>query len=169
MILRLWLLYTHERIKLVEVSVDSHAASSYFSPVADWSPKYIFLLSAEKVLNYGSWEIMRVYGLILEEDNVTKSWSGWVLFSTYYVWVDLVPLAFSESKEYMVGCEGDSQGSTQDWGPIVELVNDQVNPGQEFFIVHLQLVRARARFTNRMGLKISAWQNKNEGYTVCKT
>ena len=65
-------------------------------------------------------------------------------------------LAFSESKEYMVGCEGDSQGSTEDWGPIVELVNDQVNPGQEFFIVHLQLVRARARFTNRMGLKISA-------------
>ena len=35
MILRLWLLYTHERIKLVEVSVDSHAASSYFSPVVD--------------------------------------------------------------------------------------------------------------------------------------
>ena len=103
------------------------------------------------------------------EGLVTKSWSGWVLFSTYYVWVDLVPLAFSESKEYMVGCEGDSQGSTQDWGAIVELVNDQVNPGQEFFIVHLQLVRARARFTNRMGLKISAWQNKNEGYTVCKT
>ena len=45
------------------------------------------------------------------------------------VWVDFISITLSEAKEYMVVGEGDPQPGCQDERAVVELVNDQVDPG----------------------------------------
>ena len=54
--------------------------------------------------------------------------------------VDLVSVGILETKEDVVRREGDSHGSPQDQGSVVDLVDDHVKPGEKFLIIHLDLV-----------------------------
>ena len=56
--------------------------------------------------------------------------------------VDLVSSGISETKEDVVGREGDSHRSSQDQGFVVDLVDDHVEPGEKFLVIHLNLVGA---------------------------
>ena len=58
------------------------------------------------------------------------------------VWVDFVSVTLSEAEEYMIGGESDPQWSCQDERPVVEFVDNHVDPGKEFFIIHPELMRA---------------------------
>ena len=69
LLLRLSLLHSHERIQLVEMSVDGDAGSTHFSPVADHCTVYV---SVQKSLNPGSWDLVAVEVYVLEEDNITN-------------------------------------------------------------------------------------------------
>ena len=56
------------------------------------------------------------------------------------IWVDFVPVTHPETKEDVVGGDGNSQRSCQDKKTVIELVDDQVDPGEEFFVIHLELM-----------------------------
>ena len=58
------------------------------------------------------------------------------------VWVDFVSVTLSEAEEYIIGGESDPQWSCQDERPVVEFVDNHVDPGEEFFVIHPELMRA---------------------------
>ena len=168
--LRFSFLHPHERVQLVEVSVDSDCVSSYFSPVGDRSTEYVSVLSLEKFLNPGLGEFVTVDGFVAEKDNIFDLRKGSLLFPCYgqpspgvllsperikevqddfptgekmldrNVRADLVSVGISETKEDVVRREGDSHGSSQDQGSVVDLVDDHVEPGEKFLVIHLNLV-----------------------------
>ena len=102
---------------------------------------------------------MSINGFVLEEDNVPHLWNKSLIFPVHSesppciflfpegiveveddsppgdlmlrgdVWVDFVSVTLSEAKEYVVGGEGDPQQGCQDERAVVELVDDQVDPG----------------------------------------
>ena len=56
--------------------------------------------------------------------------------------VNFVSVTLTEAQNYMIGGQSDPQwGSQEEWS-VVEFVDNHVNPGKEFFIVHPELVRA---------------------------
>ena len=81
--LRFSFLQPHEQVQLVEVSVNSDCASSYFSPVGDRSTEYVSVLSREKFLNPGRGEFVTVDGFVAEEDNISDLRNGCLLFPCY--------------------------------------------------------------------------------------
>ena len=102
---------------------------------------------------------MAINGLVLEEDNVTHLWNKSLIFPVHSesppciflfpegivevednfppgdlmlrgdVRVDFVSVTLSEVEENVVGGEGDPQRCCQDERAVVELVDDQVDPG----------------------------------------
>ena len=56
--------------------------------------------------------------------------------------VDLVSETLSKPLENMIGSEGDSQRSSENQRSIVEFFNNSMCPGEQFLVVHDQLVRA---------------------------
>ena len=56
--------------------------------------------------------------------------------------VDLVSKTLSNPLENVIGSEGDSQRSSEDQRLIVEFFNNSMCPGEQFLVVHDQLVRA---------------------------
>ena len=48
----------------------------------------------------------------------------------------------------MVRSESDPQGISQNQGTVGDCVNDQVHPGQEFIVIHPELMRAGDRFAD---------------------
>ena len=81
--LRFGFLHPHERVQLVEVSVDSDCASSYFSPVGDRSTEYISVLPLEKFLNPGRGEFVGVDWFVAKEDNISDLRDSSLLFPCY--------------------------------------------------------------------------------------
>ena len=56
--------------------------------------------------------------------------------------VDFVSETLSKPLENVVGSEGDSQRSSEDQRSVVEFFNNSMRPGEQFLVVHYQLVRA---------------------------
>lgn len=44
-------------------------------------------------------------------------------------WANFIPKTFLKPLEYMIGGEGDPQGSSKDQGSVVEFVNDHIEAG----------------------------------------
>lgn len=116
---------------------------AHFSPVADHRAIYVSVLSPEKIVNPGSWDLVVVHGFVFEEDNIAHLRDKSLFFQgdseslsctfllpegvvevdgnsppgylmlDWDVMVDFIPVALPEPEEYMVWHEGDSQGSSQ--------------------------------------------------------
>ena len=102
---------------------------------------------------------MSINGFVLEEDNVTHLWNKFLIFPVHSespscifllpegiveveggfpsgdlilscdVGVDFVSVTLSEAEENVIGGEGDPQRCCKDERAVVELVDDQVDPG----------------------------------------
>lgn len=116
---------------------------AHFSPVADHRAIYVSVLSPEKIVNPGSWDLVVVHRFVFEEDNIAHLRDKSLFFQgdseslsctfllpegvvevdgnsppgylmlDWDVMVDFIPVALPEPEEYMVWHEGDSQGSSQ--------------------------------------------------------
>ena len=54
----------------------------------------------------------------------------------------LIGATLSKPLENVVGSEGDSQWSSEDQRSVVEFFNNSMCPGEQFLVIHCQLVRA---------------------------
>ena len=126
------------------MSVDRDVASSRCPHVRDGGSVQVSVLPPEKSLNSGSRDFMAVDWLVLEEDDISNLGNHSLFLPVYSeaspgiflgpervvevqhdsppgelmlnwkAWVDFISVGVPETKEHMVGCEGYSQGSSQD-------------------------------------------------------
>ena len=57
-------------------------------------------------------------------------------------------MSVSEAEENMVGCQSYTKGNTKDEQPVDDLLDDQVQPGEQLLVVHRDKDGTRDRFAH---------------------